>query len=73
MRYDWFKQKRTPIVVVLSLGVLLVFYNVLASPKNGFDVTNAIVPADEILSGGPPKDGIPALTDPEMMRVDEAS
>ena len=73
MRYDWFKQKRTPIVLVLSLGVLLAFYNVLAAPKNGFDVTNAIVPVDEILAGGPPKDGIPALTDPEMMRVDEAS
>ncbi|MCH7880452.1 MAG: DUF3179 domain-containing protein [Proteobacteria bacterium] len=73
MRYDWFKQKRTPLVLILSLGVLVAFYNVFAGSKNGFDVSNAIVPADEILSGGPPKDGIPALTNPEMLSASEAS
>ncbi len=32
-----------------------------------------IVPFDEILSGGPPKDGIPAIDQPQFISVDEAS
>ena len=32
-----------------------------------FDLSNAVIPADEIHAGGPPKDGIPALTDPRMI------
>lgn len=33
----------------------------------GFDLNNAIVPKDEILSGGPPKDGIPAIVKPKFV------
>ena len=32
----------------------------------GFNLDNAIVPRSEILSGGPPKDGIPAILDPKF-------
>lgn len=32
---------------------------------NGFDLADATVPASEIHSGGPPRDGIPALDHPE--------
>ena len=32
-----------------------------------FDLSNAVIPADEIRAGGPPKDGIPALTDPRTV------
>ena len=73
MRYNWLKQNRTPVVLILSLGVLVAFYNVMAGSKNGFDVSNAIIPVDEILAGGPPRDGIPALTNPELMTASEAS
>ena len=31
---------------------------------NGFDLAGALVPAEEILQGGPPKDGIPAIDRP---------
>jgi len=31
------------------------------------------VPREEILSGGPPKDGIPALTDPQVVSAEEAT
>ncbi len=31
---------------------------------NGFDVSSSAIPVDEIMSGGPPRDGIPALTNP---------
>ncbi len=39
---------------------------------NGFDVSDAIVDADLIVSGGPPRDGIPALTVPGHVTADEA-
>lgn len=37
-----------------------------------FDLSNVTVPAGEILSGGPPKDGIPALTNPRFVAAREA-
>ncbi len=39
----------------------------------GFNTGNAIVPEGEILSGGPPKDGIPAILKPEFIPADKAS
>jgi hypothetical protein len=39
---------------------------------SGFKLDNAIVPQEEILSGGPPKDGIPAILKPEFVPVDQA-
>ena len=38
-----------------------------------FDLSKSSVPPEEILSGGPPKDGIPALTDPAVASADEAT
>ena len=40
---------------------------------SSFDLGNAIIPANEIRSGGPPKDGIPALTDPQSVAAEEAA
>lgn len=37
-----------------------------------FNLDNAIVPKDEILSGGPPKDGIPTLLYPIFIGPSEA-
>lgn len=34
--------------------------------KNGFDLSNATLPVAEIVSGGPKRDGIPTLTQPEF-------
>jgi hypothetical protein len=36
------------------------------------DFSRATIYFDEILSGGPPKDGIPAIDDPKFVSVDEA-
>ncbi len=36
---------------------------------NGFDVEDALVPVEQIEHGGPPRDGIPALTRPAMRTV----
>ena len=41
-----------------------------ASP---FDLRNATIPRNEIRSGGPPKDGIPALTDPQSVAAEDAA
>ena len=39
---------------------------------NGFDLSYSLIPASEILRGGPPKDGIPALTHPPIVSADRA-
>ena len=38
----------------------------------GFSLDNAVVPKKEILSGGPPKDGIPAILNPEFIPLEQA-
>ena len=39
---------------------------------SGFNLNNAIIPQDEILSGGPPKDGIPAILKPNFVKKNQA-
>ena len=36
---------------------------------SGFKVDNAIVPQEELFSGGPPKDGIPAILEPKFLKA----
>ncbi len=60
----------------LAIGLLstLVFTSCLsASTKNGFDLTAALIPENEILSGGPPRDGIPAINQPKFETAVEAT
>ena len=38
-----------------------------------FDLRSATVPVKRIMSGGPPKDGIPALTDPKQVAAGDAN
>ena len=40
---------------------------------SGFRLDNTIVPKEEILSGGPPKDGIPAILKPKIVESGEAA
>jgi hypothetical protein len=55
---------RLPILVAgLRVGSALS----LAAGFNGFDVSNALVPLNEIRSGGPPRDGIPAIDRPRFV------
>ncbi len=50
------------------LSVLLVGLSLVApaATRNGFDLTGALVPPAEILAGGPPRDGIPAIDRPRF-------
>jgi len=44
-----------------------------AQDLNGFDLSKASIPFKEILRGGPPKDGIPAIDNPKFAPVGKAS
>jgi hypothetical protein len=43
-----------------------------AMPMNGFDIEGSLIPEDEIHQGGPPRDGIPAISNPNFMTATEA-
>lgn len=43
-----------------------------AQVANGFDLTDSLVPEEEIMGGGPPRDGIPALVDPARDSAEKA-
>ncbi|MFT7688393.1 MAG: hypothetical protein ACI9FB_003756 [Candidatus Azotimanducaceae bacterium] len=43
-----------------------------AISKNGFNLDNSSIPLNSILSGGPPRDGIPAINTPKFINQDEA-
>ena len=49
------------------------FFAVLPFLLFGFDFSKHSVPLDEILSGGPGKDGIPSLTNPRFVPVRKAT
>jgi len=49
---------------VLLLAAMSLIWPVAAETRNGFDLTDSLIPAHKIHGGGPPRDGIPALTDP---------
>lgn len=46
--------------------VLLLWQVAFADVINGFDLSDTLIPRAEIAHGGPPRDGIPALTDPRF-------
>lgn len=39
--------------------------------QNGFDLSTISIPCDEIYSGGPPKDGIPAIDNPQFKTAEQ--
>ena len=43
-----------------------------ATTDNGFNLTNSLVPAEQIHHGGPPKDGIPAIDRPKFLTAWDA-
>jgi hypothetical protein len=52
------------VILALVLGGFLTL--------TAFNLDNAIVPKEEILSGGPPKDGIPAILNPVLIPSEHA-
>ncbi|PWQ95592.1 DUF3179 domain-containing protein [Leucothrix pacifica] len=58
---------------VLSLIILCIPLSLSAASKNGFDLTNSLIPADQILQGGPPRDGIPSIDKPKFVAARSAN
>jgi hypothetical protein len=66
--------KKTSVLVLagIMLGVIVYNFALSAGPSNGFDLSNSSLPREQILSGGPPRDGIPALSDPRLIVAGDA-
>ena len=56
----------------LLLLIFVASSTVAAEVKNGFHLDDALVPVDMIQSGGPPRDGIPALSRPRFVSAKDA-
>ena len=56
------------ILLSLAAGILL-SQKAAAQTINGFDLSNATIPLKEIMSGGPPRDGIPSIDRPKFIPV----
>ena len=57
------------IILVLNSYVDLT----VAQSKNGFDLQGSLIPIQQILGGGPAKDGIPSIDNPKFILADKAS
>ena len=72
----WPGRSRVLLAAAMLLVPTLVLFggwgNATAQTMNGFDLSQAEVPLSEIHRGGPPRDGIPALNDPEFLRAGDA-
>jgi len=72
------RQKGIIHVIKLSMSVLGLAFLFLGlvgfseRPSEDFDFSQHSVPLDQILSGGPPKDGIPAILKPVFIKAAEA-
>lgn len=57
---------------LLLIALYLATINASAGTKNGFDLSNALIPESQIFKGGPAKDGIPAIDEPEFTSARKA-
>ena len=63
--------------LLLKIGLLLALLAILAATvagreNNGFDLSDSLIPADEIHLGGPARDGIPAIDRPRFVTSAQA-
>jgi hypothetical protein len=61
------KQRILVILCILVFSISGCF----AQNKNGFDLEGALIPEDQVLSGGPAKDGIPAIDNPHFVLAEK--
>jgi hypothetical protein len=54
---------------ILLLAFLFASLTIKAQNKKGFDLSNSTIPVDKIVDGGPPRDGIPSIDDPNFIRA----
>ena len=56
----------------LLMTALLMCSSVAAKEINGFELDDALIPASQVFSGGPEKDGIPSIDDPKFVTPADA-
>ncbi len=56
----------------LIILTLLCFQAAYGKSFNGFDLSNSLIDKKNIVQGGPPRDGIPAISNPGYVSVDAA-
>ena len=63
------------VVKVYFIVLFLSFWTTIGSAqsKNGFNLENSLIPYNQIFSGGPSKEGIPAIDKPLFVVADKAS
>ena len=59
------------ILGTLLLSILLIG-SLHAYSKNGFDLSESLIPSKDILQGGPPRDGIPSIERPKFVAASNA-
>ena len=72
MRFERARKNRPVLLLTVLMAVVFTQFSPIASSNNGFDISNAVIPQAEILRGGPPKDGIPAISDPKLIKAEMA-
>lgn len=68
-RLSWLAFLIAILVTILSFKGCSLF----ASPNNGFELDNAVIPPAEILPGGPRKDGIPSIDKPKFESINQVN
>lgn len=58
-----------PALLLFIFSMMFTQLGIAGATKNGFDLSDSLVPANEILKGGPPRDGIPAIDRPRYVHV----
>jgi len=66
--------QQSPSGVIVTLLLVLFFFLVASSPveRNGFIISEPLIPINEIYGGGPPRDGIPSLDYPKFISASGA-
>jgi len=59
------------VILMIIIGIILHIGALSGHTLNGFEIENPLVPAKQILPGGPPRDGIPAIDNPKFIEADE--
>jgi len=55
------------------VAVFIATLAVAGAAQNGFDLSDATIPRDELVPGGPPRDGIPAIDRPQFVKPSEVN
>lgn len=56
---------------VFIVSLLLLSHPVTGKEINGFELDDALIPSSQIFSGGPAKDGIPAINNPKFVNASD--